>query len=222
MVGPVEPSGAETRETRPRHRDLERRPRSYLVSEEDFWPDGDLRHDAPREAVMAQWIAQRFRDACADEGGLSTHKVAAMAGNVSQTAVYNLLHGRSWLDLPTIARLERTLGVTLWVHQPPTLKARPRDYLRDADDCWVGGCLIAGAPPEAELAQQVSKAFHTRCDHKGYDVEQAATKAGISPTAVRDVLDGNTWLDLPTIARIEGRLKLELWAGQHPVDTYSS
>lgn len=212
MVGTVEPSGAETPGTRPRHLDLESRPRSYLTNEDDSWVDGDLRHDAPPEAVMAQRIAQRYCDACADEGGLSTHKVAAMAGNVSQTAVYNLLHGRSWLDLPTIARLERTLGVTLWVHQPPTLLARPRDYLRHAGGSWVDGDLMAGAPPEAERAQQVSKAFHTRCDHMGYDVGQAAAKAGISPTAVRDVLHGTAWLDLATIAGIEGRLKLRLWA----------
>ena len=208
----MEPSGAETPETRPRHLDLERRPRSYLVTKDSSWVDGDLEHDAPPEAVMAQRIAQRFRDACADEGGLSTHKVAAKAGNVSQTAVYNLLHGRSWLDLPTITRLERTLGVTLWGHQPPTLLARPRDYLRDVNGSWGDGDRTAGAPREAEFAQQVSKAFNTRCDHKGYDVEQAATRAGISPTAVRDVLNGTAWLDLATIAGIEGRLKLRLWA----------
>ena len=119
MVSPVEPSGTEIPEPRPRHLNLQTRPRDYLVTDEDFWPDGDLQHDAPPEAALAQRISQRFRDACADGGGLSTHRVAAMAGNVSQTAVYNLLHGRSWLDLPTIARVERTLGVSLWVHQPP-------------------------------------------------------------------------------------------------------
>lgn len=46
-------------------------------------------------------------------------------------------------------------------HQPPALLARPRDYLRHVDGSWVDGDLTAGAPPEAELAQQVSKAFHS-------------------------------------------------------------
>ena len=320
----MEPSGNETREARPRHLNLRTRPRDYLVDERDFWPDGDLESGAPPEAVTAQRIARRYRDACADRGGLSTHKVAAMAdkaakaaksgkadeaGKVSQTAVYNLLHGRSWLDLPTIACIERTLGVRLWVHQPPplqarprdylsgggwpdgplvadapweavlaqrvsqrlrgvcadeglniaeaadkstvsptaardvlegdtwpdlptvarieqalgvtlwarqppALRARPRDYLRNANASWVSGYLIGGAPPEAELAQELSKRFHARCDQKRYDVAQAATEARISPTAVRDVLEGTAWLDSVTIARIEGCLGLRLWAGQ--------
>ena len=101
-----------------------------------------------------------------------------------------------------------------------TLRARPRDYLHQAYTSWVDGHLTGDAPPEAELAHQISKAFHARCNQQRYDLTQAATEANISPTAVRDVLNGTAWLDLRTIARIEGHLKLKLWAGQHTVGTY--
>ena len=38
----------------------------------------------------------------------------ARRAGISRTTVLNILGGKTWLDLPTIDRLERNLGMRLW------------------------------------------------------------------------------------------------------------
>lgn len=84
---------------------LEPRPNCYVAKGGD-WPDGPLEDDAPFEAVLAQQVSLRLRDACRDLG-LNTRQAAERAG-ISQTAVNNLLNGATWGGLPAIARTEQS------------------------------------------------------------------------------------------------------------------
>lgn len=97
-------------------------PREYLVKGE--WPDGALARNAPAEARQVAGVAQRLRDAVE---GRSLRSVATEAG-LSIGTVSNLLGGRTWGDLVTLARLENALGVHLWcgVHAPHDDDARER------------------------------------------------------------------------------------------------
>ena len=198
----------------PKRLDLEPHPRCYLAS--GNWPDGRLKGGAPPEAVLARHISTMFRNVCKFRG-LSTRQAAAGA-KISQKAVHNLLNGHSWPDLPTIARVESNLGIQLWTSQynagsDEPLELQPRRYLvRGA--VWPDGPLVEDAPPEAVLAKHISTAFRGTCEARDLNVSRAADKASISEAAVHNLLNGDTWFDLPTIARVERKFRLKLWLGQ--------
>ena len=199
----------------PRRLLLEPHPRCYLKSGE--WPDGPLVDDPPTEAVLAQHISTIFRDACKSRG-LSTRKAAAKA-EISQKAVFNLLHGNSWPDLPIISRIENNLGIPLWTSQHiaqsgQLLEPRPNCYLAQGG-AWPDGRLIDGAPPEAVLAQHISAVFRDACKSRFPSISSAADKASLSEAAIENLLSGDVWPDFATIARVEGNLGIPLWAGRH-------
>lgn len=84
-------------------------PVEYLLAGES-WPGGRLRKDAPAEAALAAGIASRMVEAM---GGLSIRELARRS-DVSPQTVSNLVAGRTWGDVVTLARIERALGVALW------------------------------------------------------------------------------------------------------------
>ncbi len=84
-------------------------PAEYLLAGES-WPCGRLAKAAPPEAALAAGIASRMLEAM---GGLSIRELARRS-DVSPQTVSNLLAGRSWGDVVTLARIERALGVALW------------------------------------------------------------------------------------------------------------
>lgn len=83
-------------------------PRAYLASGD--WPKGTLVTDAPFEAHHVAGVARRLLDAI---GERSLRSVAREA-DVSIGTLSNLVGGRTWGDVVTVARLERCLGVSLW------------------------------------------------------------------------------------------------------------
>lgn len=85
------------------------------------WPDGPLQDTPPPppELLLVQQVSRTFRDAC-EARGLSIREAAQQA-EISDTAVYNVLNGLTWCDLPTIARIERNFRIKLWVSQQDTL-----------------------------------------------------------------------------------------------------
>ena len=83
-------------------------PRDYLAS--GAWPEGQLKRGAPAEARLLAGIAQRLAEAM--EG--TTLRTVSKNADVSLGAISNLLNGKTWCDVVTVARLERALEVSLW------------------------------------------------------------------------------------------------------------
>ena len=116
----------------PRRTGLERHPRLHLAPD-GTWPDGPLEENPPPEAVLAQSITKKFRDH-ADRLGWNHSKAARRAG-ISRKTVLNILNGETWLDLPTIDRLERNLGLRFWNrdhHTRPDQQPARTDPTEDA------------------------------------------------------------------------------------------
>ncbi len=59
-----------------------------------------------------------------------------------------------------------------------------------------------GVAPEAVVLQNISKKFHHMVEARGSEAN-TARKAKISRQTVRNILRGETWIDLPTLYRIE-------------------
>ena len=144
---------------------------------------------------------------------------AAQARNagLAPGTIGDLLSGDSWSTLPTLASLEQSHDILLWVNQRSSLKSYPCDYLAKGQT-WPGGHLKAGAPPEALLAREIIRKLLDRCgsrfeDHNaqhGINVDRLAAVTKIARTTIEDLLDGRIWFDLPTIARLE----VPLWVNQ--------
>jgi len=90
-------------------------PREYVVRGE--WPDGQLQCGAPYEAQKAAAIANRLQGVIGDR---SLRAVAALSG-ISIGTLHNLLTGKTWGDVVTIARLENALSTDLWSGSLPHL-----------------------------------------------------------------------------------------------------
>lgn len=90
------------------------------------------------------------------------------------------------------------------------LEPRPNLYLAE-DGEWPYGDLVDDAPLEAHLAMGVSRRFKNAIGSRAWSIRRASKEIGISSHAVYDLLKGNSWGTLPTIARIEIALKREMW-----------
>ena len=84
-------------------------PATYVVKKGAF-PQGPYRNETPWEVFLAAGLARRLKNKIGKE---SIRYVAKMAGLSPQTLL-NILHGETWPDLLTIARLEESLGAKLW------------------------------------------------------------------------------------------------------------
>lgn len=83
-------------------------PRGYLAAGD--WPDGELVVEAPPGAEYALHISRVLRDALAER---SQTDVAERA-DLSRSTLHDIVHGRTWPDVVTLAKLESTLHVRLW------------------------------------------------------------------------------------------------------------
>ena len=106
---------------RPKFGQLEQ-PYDYAVKREE-WPRGPLRDNAPKEARLAQGIAEKILDQI-DKNNTTPHAVAMRLGIGRQT-LYNVLDGKSWPNFITVARLEIHFNRRLWgaEHKPKRHKA---------------------------------------------------------------------------------------------------
>ena len=95
----------------PRSGGLKPHPSDYLAPEQT-WPNGKLAHDAPPEARLAKAIAQRLNTHLT-EHELSLRDAAQPTGT-SPATLHNIIHGRTWSDMTTLARIERGLRIQLW------------------------------------------------------------------------------------------------------------
>jgi hypothetical protein len=95
----------------PRRSGETRRPVEYLADPTAEFSSGDLADGAPVEVVAVHALA---RNLAAALEGRALIQVCAEAG-LNRSTVQELLAGRSFCDVVTVAKLEATLGVGLWV-----------------------------------------------------------------------------------------------------------
>lgn len=88
------------------------RPAEWLAS--GSWPQGPLVSDAPPEARVARAIALTLQAALE---GRSPRSLASEA-DLAHTTLYDLLAGKTYGDVITVARLEAALGRSLWPSRP--------------------------------------------------------------------------------------------------------
>ena len=96
---------------------------------------------------------------------------------------------------------------------------RPRDYIAQGGK-WPDGDLTPNAPIEAHVAQGIviraTKYIEDRFPkHKKTPAYKIAAKFNISPQTLSNLLNGDTWPDLPTIAKMERYLRRRLWGREH-------
>nr|BFD92939.1 hypothetical protein KitaXyl93_42990 [Kitasatospora sp. Xyl93] len=85
------------------------RPPREMTDDPEAWPR-EASADTAAEAVRI--ISSRLADALTGQG-LSLRQAAAGSG-VNRQAIADLLAGRSWPDVATVARLDAFTGVVLW------------------------------------------------------------------------------------------------------------
>lgn len=83
----------------------------------------------------------------------------------------------------------------------------PRAALAEGN--WPDGPLRPDAPVAAVYAQALSRRL--RDVTEGLSLRAVAERTGVDHTTVRDVLRGDVWPDLATIARLETGLGETLW-----------
>ncbi|MFE1249552.1 helix-turn-helix transcriptional regulator [Streptomyces sp. NPDC058766] len=86
-----------------------RRPPRELAGDPEAWPHAQL---ADPGAAAVQHIARTLAEFLA-EHGVSLRRVAVRSG-VNRQAVADLINGRSWPDVATVARLGAALAIPLW------------------------------------------------------------------------------------------------------------
>lgn len=84
------------------------RPTEWLTT--GVWPQGHLALDAPPEARVARAIAIELNHVLL---GRSLRALAADA-DLAHTTIYDLLAGKTYGDVITVARLEAALDRSLW------------------------------------------------------------------------------------------------------------
>ena len=123
-------------------------PVTYIVKGGAF-PEGPYLWETPSEVYLAAGLARRLKDKIGKE---SIRYVAKKAQLSPQTLV-NILHGNTWPDLLTIARLEEALGTRLWgsehrkrpiwlpgdLYMPPGFQEPMEEFLEalDAGSDWA-------------------------------------------------------------------------------------
>ena len=89
---------------------------------------------------------------------------------------------------------------------------RPCDYLADGE--WPEGQLTNDAPPEAYLAQGISRNA-IRYLKGSPPPKEIAEDVGVSFQTLYNVIKGKTWAGLIVIARLEHYLNRRLWGNEH-------
>ena len=98
-------------------------PREYIAEGEE-WPEGDLAADAPKEARLAKGIATEVLKQIDRRN--TTLQAVASKQQIGIDTLHNLINGRNWPDLITVARLESHLNRRLWGHEHKPRRQAPR------------------------------------------------------------------------------------------------
>ena len=88
----------------------------------------------------------------------------------------------------------------------------PRDYLA-AGATWPDGRLLSEAPPEAHLLRAISQRLRDKTS--GRSTNEIARQCDLATQTVFNILNGVTWAEAPSIARLEYHLNIDLWGKEH-------
>ncbi|WP_229897893.1 helix-turn-helix domain-containing protein [Streptomyces finlayi] len=83
----------------------------------------------------------------------------------------------------------------------------PRELARNPQD-WPDAVLDDVA---AAVVQTIARRLAAALNARGWSRRTAANQLGINRQTIGDVLDGRTWPDVATIARLEAGLNTPLW-----------
>jgi hypothetical protein len=85
-----------------------RAPRDHIVAGQ--WPHAEL--DGDHAASIAQELSSRLVEAIAARGG--NINLISKTAQLNWQTITNLMEGRGWATIATVADLEHALGVELW------------------------------------------------------------------------------------------------------------
>lgn len=95
---------------------------------------------------------------------------------------------------------------------PMPTRPKPADYLAKRDR-FAEGQFKPGTPPEVYLAAGLASRLEQNIGDES--IRYTARKAGLSAQTVLNILNGTTWPDLRTIAKLEIALNRKLWGNEH-------
>ena len=94
------------------------------------------------------------------------------------------------------------------------LLAHPRCYLAEGGT-WPDGPFNE-EPPELLQAAKVTRRTLDAFEARGLTPTKAAHRTGVSRKTIINIINGETWFDLPTIERLERTLNVSIWGRSHP------
>ena len=103
-------------------------PASYL-EENGRFPVGPFKPETPQEVYLAAGLASRLVYAIQKD----SIRYIAKKADLSPQTILNILNGRSWPDLRTIARLEIVFDYQLWGYEH---RRPPNDYYHNYGIGW--------------------------------------------------------------------------------------
>ena len=95
----------------------------------------------------------------------------------------------------------------------PVSRKHPVTYLAQIGTFPQGPYRKGNAVEEVYLAAGLARRLKEKM--KGESIRYIAKKADLSPQTLVNILHGNTWPDLLTIARLENALEGKLWGNEH-------
>lgn len=87
------------------------------------------------------------------------------------------------------------------------VRPRPADYA--AEGSWPQCSLEEDAPVWAHYALDISSALEASL--RDVNVSELQRTTGVARSTVRRIIDGETWPDFVTLARLEDALNVRLW-----------
>jgi lambda repressor-like predicted transcriptional regulator len=67
------------------------------------------------------------------------------------------------------------------------------------------------AEPGVEAVRQISAALTAALAEQGWSLRQAAAASGVNRQAIANLLAGDSWPDIATVARLAAALDADLW-----------
>lgn len=88
----------------------------------------------------------------------------------------------------------------------------PNDWLEEGS--WPDGPALPGAPDVVAYAVAIARSLDDAL--QGLVRSHVAEQAGIERSTLYDILAGNTWPDMVTLAKLEQTLNVTLWPAAPP------